>query len=176
MCPQDLTVEVVAGADLPAAMADAIAKLCHRAYGEPLSPTDFADPHHVIGLRGETVVSHALWVTRWLQVGDGPLLRTAYVEAVATDPAHQRLRYGSQVMCALAEQVTNYDLAALSPAIPEFYRRLGWETWLGPLFVRSSAGLLPTLEEVVMILRLPQSPPLDLQAPLSVEWRPGELW
>jgi hypothetical protein len=28
----------------------------------------------------------------------------------------------------------------------------------------------------VMILRLPCTPPLDLDAPLSAEWREGELW
>jgi hypothetical protein len=28
----------------------------------------------------------------------------------------------------------------------------------------------------VMILRLPRTPPLDLDAPLSIEWREGDLW
>jgi hypothetical protein len=27
-----------------------------------------------------------------------------------------------------------------------------------------------------MILRLPRTPPLDETAPLSAEWRPGEVW
>jgi aminoglycoside 2'-N-acetyltransferase I len=37
--------------------------------------------------------------------------------------------------------------------------------------------MLPTpAEEQVMILRLPKTPPLDPNAPLSAEWREGELW
>ena len=36
--------------------------------------------------------------------------------------------------------------------------------------------LLPTPEEQVMVLRLPKTPPLDLELPLSAEWREGEVW
>ncbi len=174
--PEDFVIDVVAGADLRTTDADAIAELCRRAYGEPLSLTDFPDPHHVIGRCGAAIVSHALWVTRWLQVGEGPLLRTAYVEAVATDPRHRRLGFGTQVMRSLAARVTDYDLAALSPAVADFYRRLGWVAWRGPLSIRSSGGLVPTPDEDVMIMRLSRSPHLDIGAPLSVEWRSGELW
>ena len=40
-----------------------------------------------------------------------------------------------------------------------------------------SGGLTATPEERIMIMRLPDSPELDLDLPLSVEWRPGgELW
>ena len=40
-----------------------------------------------------------------------------------------------------------------------------------------STALQPTPDETVMILRLPRTPPdLDLDAPLSAEWRRGELW
>jgi hypothetical protein len=56
------------------------------------------------------------------------------------------------------------------------YARLGWEFWRGPLFIRRAGRLIPTPDEEVMILRLPKTPPLDLEAPLSVEWREGELW
>jgi aminoglycoside 2'-N-acetyltransferase I len=56
------------------------------------------------------------------------------------------------------------------------YARLGWELWRGPLFVRTDAGLMPTPDEEVMILRLPRTTPLDLDSPLSAEWREGELW
>jgi hypothetical protein len=33
-----------------------------------------------------------------------------------------------------------------------------------------------TPDERVMILSLPQTPSLDLDLPLSVEWREGEVW
>ena len=69
------------------------------------------------------------------------------------------------------------------------YGYLGWEYWQGQLFIRakvaeeatgagaSTAALIATPEERVMILRLPATPPLDLTQPLSAEWRAGgELW
>lgn len=54
--------------------------------------------------------------------------------------------------------------------------RLGWETWRGPLFIRTADGLLPTPDEDVMIRRLPRTPALDVTQSLSAEWRQGELW
>jgi len=33
-----------------------------------------------------------------------------------------------------------------------------------------------TPDEEVMVLRLPGSPLLDLDASLAVDWRPGEVW
>ena len=67
-------------------------------------------------------------------------------------------------------------LFASSPSFAVTYARLGWEFWRGPLFIRRADRLIPTPDEDVMILRLPKTPPLDLEAPLSAEWREGELW
>jgi aminoglycoside 2'-N-acetyltransferase I len=76
----------------------------------------------------------------------------------------------------LAEQILDFDLGGLSPSDPGFYARMGWESWRGPLAIRSAEGLLATPGEDVMILRLPRTPPLDLDSSLSAEWRSGELW
>jgi Predicted acetyltransferase involved in intracellular survival and related acetyltransferases len=131
----------------------------------------------VLGRFDGHLVSHALWVTRYLQAGHGPLLRTAYVEAVATDPDYQRRGFATAVMQRLAAEVKDFELAALSPSDPAFYARLGWQLWRGPLFIRTEDGLLASPdEEQVMILRLPRTPLLDLDMPLSAEWRQGELW
>ena len=123
------------------------------------------------------VVSHALWVTRWLAPGGRAPLRTAYVEAVATDPLHERRGFASAVMRTLVSRVATFQLAALSPSDRgrTLYRRLGW-TWIGPLSIRRGADVIETPEESVMIYRLPGTPPLNLAEPLSGEWRPGELW
>lgn len=123
------------------------------------------------------LVGHALWVARWLQAGRGPLLRTAFVEAVATDPAYRGQGYATQTMRTLtARPSLIYDLAGLSTGSPGFYARLGWQSWRGPLFVRTEVGLLATPTDSVMILSLPHTPRLDLDGPLSAEWRVGELW
>jgi aminoglycoside 2'-N-acetyltransferase I len=79
---------------------------------------------------------------------------------------------------ALVPLLADYDVGALSPSDPAFYERLGWELWRGPLSVRTATGLEASdSEEQAMILRLPRTPEaLDLTAPLSVEWRPGDAW
>jgi len=80
-------------------------------------------------------------------------------------------------MRRLIAEVQDYDLAALSPFNVDYYERLGWELWRGPLFIRTKEALVPSpADEEVMIFRLPKTPPLDLDAPLSAEWREGELW
>ena len=75
-----------------------------------------------------------------------------------------------------AAEVTDFELGGLSTGIPAFYERLGWEQWRGPLAVRTDVGLVPTLQDSAMVLRLPRTPKLDIDAPMSAEWRPGELW
>jgi aminoglycoside 2'-N-acetyltransferase I len=175
--PRDLAIRIIDSADLPAATRADILRLCTAAYGEDFTPyLIYPAPVHVLGCLGETLVSHAMWVTRWLQPGAAAPLRTAYVEAVATEPAYQGCGYASAVMRHLATAIGDFDLGALSPSDAAFYARLGWELWRGPLAIRAAEGPLATPDEEVMILRLPATPPLDLAAPLSAEWRDGELW
>jgi aminoglycoside 2'-N-acetyltransferase I len=136
----------------------------------------FHNATHVLAWLGTHLVSHSMWVTRWLQAGDYPLLHTAYVEMVATEPEFQRRGFATRVMQQLASTITDFEIGALCPAEPELYAKLGWVYWRGPLFIRTEEGLLPTPEEKVMILRLPKTPELNLNLPLSAEWREGEVW
>ena len=122
------------------------------------------------------MVSHAMWVTRWLQAGNQPPLRTAYVEMVATEPQFQGRGLASAVMRRLATAIDDFEMGGLCPAEPMLYTKLGWVFWQGPLFIRTGEGLLSTTETQIMILRLSKTPPLDLTLPLSAEWREGELW
>ena len=177
-------LDVVAGDRLSAAARTEIIDLCEAAYGEDFSRLfdDFAGSVHVLA-RDEhgTLVSHAEWLTRWLHPAGQPVLRTAYVEAVATAPPHQRQGFASAVLRRLADELAAnaaWDLAALSPSDAAFYARLGWELWRGPLAIRRADRLEPSPpDEQVMVLRLPRTPAtLDLATLLTAEWRPGELW
>jgi aminoglycoside 2'-N-acetyltransferase I len=176
----NLEIHVRSSAELSAQARDEILALCDRAYGEDLRPAfdAFVEPVHVLAIVEGTIVSHALWVTRWLVPRGSTPLRTAYVEAVATDPVHVRRGFASAVMRTLVSRVATFQLAALCPSDrgQALYSRLRWERWIGPLSVRQNAGVIETPEESVMIYRLPWSPALDLTEPLSAEWRPGELW
>ncbi len=179
---------VVRTDDLGEGERAAIIALCNAAFAAADDPADFqalfqfvppGSTHILAHLAGE-LVGHACWVTRWLQPGDRPPLRTAYVEAVCVAPAHQGRGLGSTLMERVAAEIARceaFELAALSPARPSFYRRLGWEPWTGPLAIRTERGLDPTPDdECVLILRLPRTPDLDLTALLTAEWRPGEPW
>jgi aminoglycoside 2'-N-acetyltransferase I len=150
----ELRLETIHAYQLTTEQLTAIHMLCNRAYEEDLT----------------------MWVTRWLQAGDGPYLRTAYVEMVATEPSFQRFGFATEVMRRLANEISGFDLGGLCPAEPELYAKLGWVLWRGPLLIRTLEGVIPTPDERVMILKLPNTPPLDFDLPLSAEWREGELW
>ena len=176
----ELEVRVATAAELPRRMRADILALCERAYAEDLEAQfrSFVEPVHVVGVLDERVVSHAMWVTRWLAPANADPLRTAYVEAVATEPELQGRGHASLLMRRLIAEIQGFDLAALSPsdAGEGLYQRVGFEVWRGPLFIRTAHGLEATPDERVMVRRLPRTPRLDLDAALSAEWRDGEVW
>ena len=133
--------------------------------------------HFVLEVDTE-IVCHASVVGREIQVGGRPL-RTGYVEAVATAPGQQLRGYGSAVMRELASHIEpNFELGALGTGRQSFYERLGWQIWRGPSYVRTAGGLERTAEDdgYILVLATPSSPALDLDAPISCEWRPGDAW
>ena len=177
-------LQVVAAEALDRAARKEIIGLCESAYGESFARLfeELPGSVHVLARDDRGVlVSHAEWVTRRLQPAGHPALRTAYVEAVATAPAHQKRGLATAVLRHLGDRLrgdATWELGALSPSDPAFYARLGWEPWLGPLGIRRGDGIEPTpSDEQVMILRLPPTPPTLLtSALLTAEWRAGELW
>ena len=184
----DLCLRTVPSDQLIGSTMEAIVRLCNEAYGEDVSHlfAVYRADWHVLALVDQQPVGHAMVVTRWLQAGHSPLMRAAYAELVATAPPFQGQGIGSAVMWKLAELAAaeRYELAALCPAETGLYTHLCWESWQGDLFIRppgaatrEAPALIPTPEERVMILRLPGTPPLDLEQSLSAEWREGgELW
>ena len=173
-----LKVEVLRADQLGAEEIAEIHALCNRAYDADLEAlfSTFTDATHVIGWQGSVIISHAMWVTRWLQPGSQPRLRTAYVEMVATEPRFQRQGFASAVMHRLASAIHDFDIGGLCPAEPMLYAKMGWVFWQGPLFIRSKDGLIATPDAQIMFLSLPKTPALDPTQPLSAEWRAGEIW
>jgi aminoglycoside 2'-N-acetyltransferase I len=164
--------------DLSADDKDEIVALCTRAFEEDFSSlfhfVQAAD--HVVAYLDGRLVGHAVWSTRWLQTEGTELLRTAYVDAVATDPDLWGRGIGSAVIERLAEETAGYDLRALSTDRPTFYERLGWQRWLGPIAVRKEDEIVPTPDETVLIRPTPRSPHIDHRSLLTAEWRGGQPW
>jgi aminoglycoside 2'-N-acetyltransferase I len=133
--------------------------------------------HFIVEEDGD-IVSHASVIERELHTGSHRLA-TGYVEAVATLPTHQRRGYGSAIMEQVGEHIDGtFRLGALGTGLHAFYARLGWIVWMGPTSVRTDRGLVPTPEEDghVLVRLTSTSPYLDLSAPISCDWRSGDVW
>jgi len=134
-----LAISHLSSTSLSPDAASSIVRLCDAAYGCPTEPmfTELGAGDHLLGSRDGNLVSHLMWVTRWLQPEGRPPLKTAYVEMVATAPAEQGRGYATMLLQNLVPHLADYELAALP---------------------------------------VPRTPGLSLDVPLSVEWRPGEVW
>jgi aminoglycoside 2'-N-acetyltransferase I len=133
--------------------------------------------HFLLEVDGE-LSAHAAVVQRELHIGGTPI-RTGYVEAVGTRPDRQRQGLGTVLMRDVGAWIDDeFELGALGTGEHAFYHRLGWVTWRGPSSVRTAQGAARTRDEDGYIFVLPTrtSPPLDLDAPISCEWRPGDVW
>ena len=168
--------------DLDAATRASIIQVCIAAHQED----DFnhlfttyipAGGIHAFAYRAQELVSHGVVTTRWLQPEGLPMLRTAYVDAVATLPAYQGQGIGSMVMRHLAALLSDFEIACLeTDNRVSFYARLGWEEWRGPLAGRRARELLPTPNQKgIMILRLTRTPPLDVERSLTIAYD-GRIW
>ena len=181
----DMRVRRLRTDELTAAEVEEIRELLWAAFAEDedgaFSEDDWQHSiggmHFVLDVDG-LVITHASVVERELHV-DGMPVRTGYVEAVATAVGKQRRGYGTAVMQEVNAHVAEaFDLGALGTGSQSFYERLGWQIWRGPSSVRTQIGLERTADEdgYILVLLTPSSPALDLAAPISCEWRPGDVW
>ncbi len=80
-------------------------------------------------------------------------------------------------MRRLAEEIVDYEVGCLQTDRTSFYAHLDWEVWRGPLAGRTEDGLIPTPDQRgIMVLRLPNTPPLDLDAVLTTGRQPDRIW
>src|SRR5919204_1665780 len=102
-----LTLRVVRVEELSPAERKTIIDLCSAAYDERFDHLFETLPNsiHVLAYIDDVIVSHAEWVTRWLQPEGEKVLRTAYVEAVATAREQQRRGFATVVMRKLSEHI-----------------------------------------------------------------------
>ena len=162
--PARARVLIVPVANLTTADKTAIIRLCSEAHGVDFGRLfEFlSDPNHVLAYLGDELVGHACWTTRRLRPGGLPPLRTAWVDAVSTAPAHQNRGIGSLVMQRLAAETAAFELGALGTDRLTFYERLGWAAWRG-----STEDVLHDPLDTLMVLRTATTPPLDLTAPIT---------
>lgn len=131
--------------------------------------------HALVVGGADEVLAHGSLVMRRLLLGDRSL-RCGYLEGVATAPGHQRRGHASTVLVALEGLAPAYDLLALSatPAGQPLYLARGWQPWRGPRSVMAPSGTEATPAGAGTIMVLAAG--LDLDAPISCDWRDGEVW
>lgn len=184
MTGSELIVRRVPTGELTEVETAALRELLWTTFGPGEEAFSEDDWQHALGgvhfllEQGSEIVAHASVVERELHVG-GRRLRTGYVEAVATHPRLQGGGLGTRVMTDAGAYIRDrFELGALATGSPGFYERLGWLTWTGPTFVRTEAGdqRTPLEDGAILVLPTPTSPRLELSAPMSCEWRPGDVW
>lgn len=135
--------------------------------------------HHVVVRRDGVIIAHGAVVPRRMQIGDAEWV-VGYVEAVATDPAHQGRGAGTWAMEAAAAVISErYGLGVLSTSAHGFYERLGWHRWHGPSWVRRAPGDVlrtPDEDDGIMAWWPDGEPPVDVHASITCDERVGDDW
>jgi aminoglycoside 2'-N-acetyltransferase I len=133
---------------------------------------------HVLVLEGsDEVIAHGSLVMRRL-LHEGRSLRTGYVEGVAVRPDRRRAGHASTVMAALEALGPAYDLLALSATQDgvALYQARGWQRWRGPTSVLAPGGIEPTPDDDGSVYVMAGATVLDLDGPITCDWRPGDVW
>ena len=177
----DLVFKTARTGELDQATRKIIVDVCVDAFKETEFLNLFSylrpDHLHVMAYQSTALVGHAVVSTRWMQPEGQPILRTAYIDAVAVVTAEQKKGIGKAVMQQVASVITDYQIAGLQTDVPAFYESVGWELWCGALAGRGTNGLIPTPDQKgVMILRLPKTPPLNLDGLLTIEDQITRIW
>ncbi|MFC6043288.1 GNAT family N-acetyltransferase [Nocardioides hankookensis] len=151
-------------------------ELCFASF-DPFGDEDWSHAlggEHALVHDGGSVVAHGAVVLRRLLV-DGRWLRCGYVEAVAVDETHRGRGHGHTVMAALEALAPGYDLLGLcaSQAGRPLYESRGWLRWRGPTSALTPDGVVATPDEDSIYVL---GGAFDLDAPITCDWREGDLW
>ena len=133
---------------------------------------------HAVAHDDGALIGHASVVQRRLLYG-GRALRAGYVEGVVVAADHRRRGVAGALMAPLERAIRSaYDLGALgaSDAAVPLYARRGWEPWRGPLHALTPDGTVRTPDEEGAVYVLRAGAELDLDAPLTADWRDGDVW
>jgi aminoglycoside 2'-N-acetyltransferase I len=133
---------------------------------------------HAIVWEGSELIGHGAVVQRRL-LHQGRALRCGYVEAVGVRRDHQRRGHGARVMAELERVIrAAYDLGALSATdeAVDFYLARGWQRWEGETYALTPSGEVRTADDDGGVFVLPVAVALDLDGPLTCDWRDGDVW
>lgn len=170
--------------ELGAAQLESAETLVRSAFGPSFRPHDWLhaiEGVHVVLTAGQSLVAFAAVVARTLH-HNGIALDTGYVEGVAVR-ADQQGRGLGRILMDHAETVIRgrHQLGALNAVdtAADFYAARGWTPWTGHTQATGPAGVIDTYDATDRIYVLnptEHDQPLDADAALICDWRPGDLW
>ena len=166
--------------ELDAASLRTIRELLDTAFAGSFSDADWANSLggvHALAFDGETLVGHAALVQRRLLL-DGRVLRAGYVDGVGVREDRRRRGIAGALMAPLEKLLRGYDLGVLSASSAgvALYTGRGWVAWEGPTYVLSPSGILRTADDDGSVYVFRGELEFDLTAPLTCDWRDGDVW
>jgi predicted acetyltransferase len=177
--------KIIVVQDLNKQQRQQIAELCFTAFDEdPWSQYTFMQTAvHLLGILDDNIVSHALWTDRVFTINGSFNVKTAYIEYVTTDYKMRGKGFASQLLRHLVDTLTSleYELAALQPEDEAFYKKLGWISWWGDLYIKQDTSTYLTDDYEIMLYPLSTKLTDRLshrseENTICAEWREGEVW
>lgn len=157
-----------------------IHKLLIEAFDQDFSDADWQHTFggtRVIGFIDNKVMAHAALVARkiWL---DDIAHQVGYLEGVAVLPKFQKQGFGSELLASVSDFASkNYQWSMLSSSEKYFYRKHGWQDYLGHSFVLIADKEIatPTEDEGLMYLAMGKH---QIPSPMRAvcEQRSGDYW
>lgn len=177
------SIRVAHTADLDRETLDAIAALLRDVFGDELDDHDVEHSLgglHALAYAGDgALVGHAALVQRRL-LHQGRALRTGYVEGVAVRVDHRGQGIGGALMAPIERAITGaYELGALGATdeAAALYAARGWQLHRGEAHALTPEGVVRTPDEEGSIyLWVNAASAVDATAPLTADWRDGDVW
>jgi aminoglycoside 2'-N-acetyltransferase I len=174
-------MQVAHTADLDADTLTAARALLDEVFGADMTDHDWdhalGGVHAMVWEEG-ALIGHASVVQRRLLYGHRAL-RAGYVESVAVRPDRRRRGIGAAMMAELERVIHGaYELGALGATEvgASLYRSRGWKRWQGETWALSPSGPVRTASEDGDIYVLEVGSTLNVNAPLTCDWRDGDPW
>ena len=176
-----MRARLVHTSDLDDETRDDAHRMVVDAFGGEFSDADWEHAlggmHALVSARG-ALIGHASVVQRRILHGD-TALRCGYVEAVAVREDHRGRGLAHALMDAVEQVIRGgYALGALgtSELGRPLYTGRGWLPWRGPTSALTPNGVIRTPDDDGTVFVLPVSTTVDPAAPITCDWRDGDLW
>ncbi len=175
------TARLVHTADLESDARQRAHEMVNDAFAGEFSAVDWdhalGGMHALIWHRG-AIIAHGAVVQRRLVYRGAPL-RCGYVEAVAVREDWRGQGLAVAILDACEQVIRGgYQLGALSSSDrgKRLYTLRGWLPWRGPTSVLAPTGPTRTPDDDGSVFVLPIGISLDATAPLTCDWRDGDVW